>query len=99
MTLTTLPGPAISTSYGRISIAVQNFRARKPQRTRDVEDSIHTFSCQLSRTLMAWPPPSPPPLACPWEKPVACGVICLDDEAEDIEDWAIPLYLQQEDGG
>jgi hypothetical protein len=31
----------------------------------------HTFSCQLSKTLIACPPPSPPPRACTCEKPVA----------------------------
>lgn len=32
--------------------------------------TVSTFSCQLSNTLMAWPPPSPPPRAWIWEKPV-----------------------------
>lgn len=33
-----------------------------------------TFSCQLSNTLMAWPPPSPPPREWTCEKPVVWGV-------------------------
>jgi hypothetical protein len=36
-----------------------------------------TFSCQLSSTLIAWPPPSPPPRACACEKPVGCGAILV----------------------
>ena len=32
-----------------------------------------SFSCQLSKTLIACPPPSPPPLECIWENPVDCG--------------------------
>jgi hypothetical protein len=34
-----------------------------------------TFSCQLSNTLIAWPPPSPPPREWTCEKPVAWGVM------------------------
>lgn len=65
MTLTILPGPAISTN----------------------------FSCQLSRTLIDWPPPSPPPLEWICEKPVVCGVNGLVDALEDCDVWDMPLYL------
>ena len=63
-------------------------------RTIDPVPAISTsFSCQLSSTLMACPPPSPPPLDCICENPpVAWGVI--EDRPElgwDVCD--IPLYL------
>jgi hypothetical protein len=51
----------------------------------------HTFSCQLSRTLIAWPPPSPPPRVWTWVNPVACGVtlrVLFEGEG-----CAMPLYL------
>lgn len=65
MTLTMLPGPAISTS----------------------------FSCQLSRTLIACPPPSPPPRECICENPVDCGDIERVEADEGCEVWDMPLYL------
>lgn len=64
-------------------------------RTIDPAPAISTnFSCQLSSTLIACPPPSPPPLDCICENPpVAWGVI--DDRPElGCEVCAIPLYLR-----
>ena len=66
-------------------------------RTIDPAPAISTnFSCQLSSTLIACPPPSPPPLDCICEKPpVACGVI--DGRPElGCEVCDIPLYLRDE---
>lgn len=51
------------------------------------------FSCQLSKTLIAWPPPSPPPLECICEKPVGCGDIERVEADEGCELWDMPLYL------
>jgi hypothetical protein len=53
--------------------------------------SGRTFSCQLRRTLIAWPPPSPPPREWTCENPVACGVRFRDVLA--AFDCAMPLYL------
>ena len=56
-----------------------------------------TFSCQLSSTLMAWAPPSPPPMR-GWtcEKPVGWGETALADGA--VGATAMPLYLQPKQG-
>lgn len=56
----------MSTSYQRL---VQRPRAMVKGATK------LTFSCQLSNTLMAWPPPSPPPRLWICEKPVGWGVM------------------------
>lgn len=43
-----------------------------------------SFSCQLSSTLIACPPPSPVLRDCICEKPVACGVVFrVEDEGAD----------------
>ena len=52
-----------------------------------------SFSCQLSSTLIACPPPSPPPLECIWEKPVGCGDRARVEAEEGWELCDIPLYL------
>ena len=68
-------------------------------RTIDPAPAISTsFSCQLSSTLIACPPPSPPPLDCICENPpVAWGV--RDDRPElGCEVCDIPLYLIQRKG-
>ena len=52
-----------------------------------------SFSCQLSSTLIACPPPSPPPLELICEKPVDCGVIARVEAGEVCELWDMPLYL------
>jgi hypothetical protein len=57
-----------------------------------------SFSCQLSRTLIACPPPSPPPREIEWicEKPVAWGEMVR--EAAEVEGEGgvcdMPLYLR-----
>lgn len=50
------------------------------------------FSCQLNSTLIACPPPSPPPLEPICEKPVACGVNARLEAEDDPEVCDIPLY-------
>lgn len=64
------------------------------------------FSCQLNNTLIAWPPPSPPPRECTCEKPVGCGDMVRKEAEVDCEEWDMPLYLvglgrevSQEEGG
>lgn len=52
------------------------------------------FSCQLSNTLIACPPPSPPPLECIWENPVGCGESARVEAEECGELCDIPLYLE-----
>lgn len=79
MTLTMEPGPAISTSCAWLVASVPMGRVLVGQTRRgDISDHAchvmeggrRTFSCQLSKTLMAWPPPSPPPREWICEKPV-----------------------------
>jgi len=50
-----------------------------------------TFSCQLSSTLIACPPPSPPPLEPICENPVGCGVIARVEAEVGWEVWDMPL--------
>jgi hypothetical protein len=51
------------------------------------------FSCQLSNTLIACPPPSPPPRECICEKPVAWGEMFFVFADVGCELCAMPLYL------
>lgn len=95
ITLTMLPGPAISTSCACVSRLRPVLTAIPQKATFAVwpgRDASHTFSCQLSSTLMAWLPPSPPPRAWTWEKPVAWGVMLRVELAAFV--CAIPLYLR-----
>jgi len=48
-----------------------------------------SFSCQLNSTLIACPPPSPVLRECICEKPVACGVMFLVEDAGVV--CAMPL--------
>lgn len=50
------------------------------------------FSCQLNNTLIAWPPPSPPPRECTCENPVGCGDMVRKEAEVDCEEWDMPLY-------
>ena len=52
------------------------------------------FSCQLNNTLIACPPPSPPPTLPPiCENPVACGVSERDPPAEPAEEGGADIPL------
>lgn len=58
-----------------------------------------TFSCQLNSTLIACPPPSPPPRECICENPVVCGD--MDERGVELVWLAgagecdMPLYLRE----
>ena len=53
------------------------------------------FSCQLSSTLIACPPPSPGPLDEICENPVPCGDSFFDEAAVGCEPCDMPLYLNE----
>ena len=62
--------------------------------TEPAPASSTSFSCQLRSTLIAWPPPSPPPREWIWEKPVDWGDI--EERVVGLEGAGVcdmPLYL------
>ena len=94
--LWTMCSTSIVLPAGYWCLHIQTVRRSDMTRTILPAPTISTnFSCQLRRTLMACPPPSPALRECIWEKPVGCGESPRVEAEGVCEVCDIPLYLSR----